>query len=115
MIAMPITSKKTAAAVVSKVLCGIANREIAEALCREIEPSLGPGEVFIAEGLPELVDYLAQAHPRVILLDDELVAGAPVLEFFAPVERERSRRPHFVTRLSEWSRKTGVGRESRVR
>jgi len=81
MIAMPITTKKTAAAVVSKVLCGIANREIAEAICREIEPSQGTGEVLIAESLLELVDCLAQTQPRVIVLDDELIAGAPVLEF----------------------------------
>jgi len=79
MIAMPIAGKE--AAVESKVLCGIANREIAETICRAIAPSHEPEEFPVAESLVELLDCLTQVRPRVIVLDDELVAGAPLLEF----------------------------------
>jgi signal transduction histidine kinase len=81
MITMPIAGEVAARAVESKVLCGIANRELAETICRELGPSHAPEEVSVAQNLLELVDCLTQTQPRVIVLDDELVAGAPLLEF----------------------------------
>src|SRR5580698_9307011 len=81
MIAMPIVIKESMPAVKSRVLCGTANRELAERICRQIEPENGHGQIFIAENLIDFVEDLAQARPRVIVLDDELVGGAPLLEF----------------------------------
>jgi signal transduction histidine kinase len=81
MIAMPIVIKESMPAVKSRVLCGTANRELAERICRQIEPENGPGQIFIAENLIDFVEDLAQARPRVIVLDDEIVGGAPLLEF----------------------------------
>jgi len=81
MIATPIAGQDAMAAVKCRVLCGIANRELAETICREVEPGKWSGEISIAETLMELVDHLAQARPKVIVLDDDLVSGAPLLEF----------------------------------
>jgi signal transduction histidine kinase len=81
MIAMPAVIKETMPAVKSRILCGTANRELAERICRQIEPENGPGQIFIAENLIDFVEDLALARPRVIVLDDELVGGAPLLEF----------------------------------
>ena len=81
MIAMPMVIKESMPAVKSRVLCGTANRELAERICRQIEPENGPGQIFIAENLIDFVEDLALARPRVIVLDDEIVGGAPLLEF----------------------------------
>jgi len=35
----------------------------------------------VAESLSQLIGRLAEWHPKVILLDDELVGGAPLVEF----------------------------------
>jgi signal transduction histidine kinase len=103
---MPIASKEAPAAVKCTVVCGIANRDLAETISRKIEPNFGLGEVSVAGSLFELVDNLAQAKPRVIVLDDELVMGAPLLEFLRQLNESApivliasSDRQNEVTRL----------------
>jgi signal transduction histidine kinase len=81
MIAMPSVIKETMPAVKSRVLCGTANRELAERICRQIEPENSPADICVAENLIDFVEDLARTGPQVIVLDDELVGGAPLLEF----------------------------------
>ena len=81
MIATPMASREALSAVQSGVLCGTANRELAERISRELEPGDRPGQVSVAENLADFVDHLARSRPRVIVLDDELAGGAPLLEF----------------------------------
>jgi len=81
MIALPMASQEERSALESGMLCGTANRELAERICRELEAGDRPGQVSVAENLIDFVDNLAQACPRVIVLDDDLVGGAPLLEF----------------------------------
>ena len=85
MIAMPMVNnmvdKEMKPAARTGLLCGSANRVMAEKICRQIEPGNWPGQVSIADNLIDFVEDLAQSRPRVIVLDDELVGGAPLLEF----------------------------------
>jgi signal transduction histidine kinase len=78
---MPFAADEKTAAIVSGALCGIADRKLAEEISREIGLSGGVRPVSVAENLPQLMDRLAESRPEVILLDDELVMGAPLLEF----------------------------------
>jgi signal transduction histidine kinase len=85
MIAMPIVNnivnKELQPAARTGLLCGFENRVLAEKICRQIEPANWSGPVSIADNLIDFVEELAQSRPRVIVLDDELVGGAPLLEF----------------------------------
>jgi signal transduction histidine kinase len=85
MIAMPMVinmvNEGTTPAAKTRLLCGIANRVMAERICRQIEPGNLHGQVSIADNLIDFVEDLAQSRPRVIVLDDELVGDAPLLEF----------------------------------
>jgi hypothetical protein len=44
MIAMPMVIKETMPAVKSRILCGTANRELAERICRQIDSGNWPFE-----------------------------------------------------------------------
>lgn len=86
MIAMPVVNnnmvdKEMKPTARTGLLCGTTNRVLAEKICRQIEPANWSGPVSIADNLIDFVEDLAQSRPRVIVLDDELVGGAPLLEF----------------------------------
>jgi signal transduction histidine kinase len=62
------------------LLC-VADAVLAERLAREIERCADVGAVSIAANLPDLIERLEKDSPSVILLDDELLQGAPLCEF----------------------------------
>ncbi|HEY0704057.1 MAG TPA: histidine kinase dimerization/phospho-acceptor domain-containing protein [Candidatus Acidoferrales bacterium] len=78
---MPIAAKEAAISVESGALCGIADRALAERICREIESAAGFSPVSVAASLAELLECMATFRPRVILLDDDLANGNPLKEF----------------------------------
>jgi signal transduction histidine kinase len=78
-------TKNAAAAVESGAVCGIANRSLAENLSRELGSLPNPAVVSVAVSLPELLECLSAARPRVILLDDELTDGQPLAEFLRQI------------------------------
>jgi signal transduction histidine kinase len=78
---MPSAASELTVAVQPGVLCGVANRILAKCIAREIQSETDAIPIFVAESLSQLVDCLTQARPQVILLDDELVTGFPLLEF----------------------------------
>jgi signal transduction histidine kinase len=80
-IEMPFAVNQMTAAVEPGVLCGIADPELAQGVCREIEARQRGDAVCVAENLSQLMDHLVAARPKVILLDGELVMGAPLAEF----------------------------------
>jgi len=61
------------------LLC-VADAELAERLTREIERCAEAGKVSIATDLADLIERVEKDLPRVTLLDDELLQGAPVCE-----------------------------------
>jgi signal transduction histidine kinase len=81
LIAMPVVAKEAVISIESGALCGIANPQLADYISREIRAEHSSGTLSVAGSLPQLVDYLVKSDPQVILLDDELVTGAPLLEF----------------------------------
>jgi len=58
----------------------IADAGLAGRLTREIELCAEVGMVSIAANLAELIERVEKDSPRVILLDDEVLQGAPVFE-----------------------------------
>jgi signal transduction histidine kinase len=61
------------------LLC-VADAGLAERLRREIELCAEGGKVSSAANLADLIERVEKDSPRVILLDDELLEGAPVFE-----------------------------------
>jgi signal transduction histidine kinase len=80
---MKVQEKKIVAA--CSTLIGIGDPGLAARLAREIGRGGLEGSVHIARNLPHLVDLMEQHSPRVILLDDDLVHGAPLMEFVRQV------------------------------
>jgi signal transduction histidine kinase len=78
---MPIAAKEPIASVEAEALCGIADGQLAESISREIRRRQPAASVSVAENLSQLVGGLVHSRPRVVLLDDDLVAGAPLAEF----------------------------------
>jgi signal transduction histidine kinase len=68
-----------------RTLIGIGDPGLAARLAREIERGGLEGCVHIARNLSHLVDLMEQHSPRVILLDDDLVHGAPLMELVRQV------------------------------
>jgi signal transduction histidine kinase len=62
------------------LLC-VADSALAERLMCEIERCAEVGIVSIAANLPDVIERLDKDAPSVILLDDELLQGAPLCEF----------------------------------
>lgn len=73
-----------------RTLIGIADPELAARLAREIEGNRPPGSVQIARNLSHLVDLMDEHSPRVILLDDDLVHGAPLMELIRQLTESAS-------------------------
>jgi signal transduction histidine kinase len=63
-----------------RALFGLADATLAERLNRETERFAGFGPVAIASDLAELRRQSASFSPRVILLDEQILAGAPLVE-----------------------------------
>jgi signal transduction histidine kinase len=63
-----------------RALFGVADAALAERLNRETERFAGFGPVAIASDFAELRQQSASFSPRVILLDEEILMGAPLLE-----------------------------------
>jgi len=61
------------------LLCA-ADAGLAERLTREIELCAEVGKVSIAANMADLIEQVEKDSPRVILLDDELLEGAPIFE-----------------------------------
>jgi signal transduction histidine kinase len=62
------------------LLC-VADSALAERLMRGIELCAEVGGISIAANLPDVIERLDKDAPSVILLDDELLQGAPLCEF----------------------------------
>jgi signal transduction histidine kinase len=73
-----------------RTLIGIADTGLAARLAREIERDRPPGSVQIARNLSHLVDLMDEHSPRVILLDDDLVHGAPLMELIRQLTESAS-------------------------
>src|ERR1700721_1837347 len=63
-----------------RALIGLAGAALAEHLNRETERFAGFGPVAIASDLAESRRQSASFSPRVILLDEQILAGAPLVE-----------------------------------
>jgi signal transduction histidine kinase len=61
-------------------LLGIADEAVAKRLAREVEHFAGAGSIAIASSLPQLHLLSSRVGPKVILLDYELLCGAPLSE-----------------------------------
>lgn len=81
-------------------LLGVADAAIAQQLAREVERFASSGRVVIASSLLQLRQFASRLAPEVILLDNELLEGAPLAEslrsltaiapvvLLAPLERQ---------------------------
>jgi signal transduction histidine kinase len=78
---MALAAKEVMVSVELATVCGIADRVLAEKLCREIASLSGSAPVSVAGSLPDLLERMAASRPRVIVLDDELAEGQPLTEF----------------------------------
>jgi signal transduction histidine kinase len=63
-----------------RALFGVADATLAERLSRETERFAGFGPIAIASDLAELPRQSASFLPRVILVDEEILMGAPLVE-----------------------------------
>ncbi len=73
-----------------RTLIGIADAGLAARLACEIERDSPQGSVQIARNLAHLVDLMDEHSPRVILLDDELVHGGPLMELIRQLTESAS-------------------------
>jgi signal transduction histidine kinase len=77
---MPTRVQEWNTAARCRTLVGISDAGLAAQMTHEIERVNPEVSVHIARNLPQLVDLMGQHSPRVILLDDDLVHGAPLME-----------------------------------
>lgn len=77
---MNMGATQMAVTIERRALFGLADATLAERLNREGERFAGFGGVAIASDLPELRRQSATFSPRVILLDEEILAGAPLAD-----------------------------------
>jgi len=66
-------------------LLGVADAVVAQSLGREAERFASAGRVVIASSLLQLRQFASRLAPQVILLDYELVGGAPLAEALRPL------------------------------
>ncbi|MGA7913765.1 MAG: histidine kinase dimerization/phospho-acceptor domain-containing protein [Candidatus Acidiferrales bacterium] len=77
---MPTNVQERKGTAPCRTLVGIGEAGLAARVSHEIERGSPDGSVHIARNLSQLVDLMEQHSPRVILLDDDLVQGAPLME-----------------------------------
>jgi signal transduction histidine kinase len=102
---MRFAAKEPAVAIEPGALCGIADADLAKDICREIEARNYSGSISVAENLPQLMGNLMESRPKVILLDDELVMGAPLLEFFGQLTESAP-----VVLIASWDRQKEIAK-----
>jgi signal transduction histidine kinase len=78
---MASATKEVVVSLEPAAVCGIANRVLAEKLCCEIASLRNFAPISVASTLPDLLERMSAARPRVIVLDDELAEGQPLAEF----------------------------------
>jgi signal transduction histidine kinase len=76
---MPMEAKQISTA--RGALVCVADAGLGERLAREIELCTEVGTVSLSRNLADLIDRVEKDSPRVMLLDDELLQGAPLPEF----------------------------------
>src|SRR5277367_3922599 len=69
-----------ARAIERSALFGVADVALSERLSRESEQYVGRGSMILAADFAELRRQLAARPPRVILLDEDILGGAPLVE-----------------------------------
>lgn len=77
---MPTRVQERKVASTCQTLIGMGDAGLAARLSHEIERGSPEGSVQVARNLPQLVDLMEKHSPRVILMDDDLVHGAPLME-----------------------------------
>ena len=77
---MNLGATQMAVTIERRALFGVADAALAERLRRETERFAGFGPVVVASNFVELRRQSASFSPRVILLDEEILMGAPLLE-----------------------------------
>ena len=82
---MPTKVQETKIVASCRTLIGIGDPALAARVASEIGRGGPEGSVHIARNLSHLVDLMEQHSPRVILLDDDLVHGAPLMELVRQV------------------------------
>lgn len=102
---MRFAAKEAAVAIESETLCGIADTKLAQDLSREIESRNYSASISVAESLPQLMHNLMESRPKVILLDDELVMGAPLLEFLGQLTENAP-----VVLIASWDRQEEIAK-----
>lgn len=85
MIGMPMKAQEKKIVSTCRTLIGIGDAGLAARLAREIGRGGLEGSVQVARNLSSLLELMEQHSPRVILLDDDLVHGAPLMEFVRQV------------------------------
>jgi signal transduction histidine kinase len=78
--AMEVITEKTMMLPDRRPLLGIADEAVAKLLIREVERFAPAGRVVIASSLSQLRQLSSRIVPEVILLDYELLKGAPLAE-----------------------------------
>jgi signal transduction histidine kinase len=102
---MRFAAKEAPVSIKSEALCGIADSALAKDICREIEARNYGGSISVAETLPQLMHNLMESRPKVILLDDELVMGAPLLEFLGQLTEIAP-----VVLIASWDRQKEIAK-----
>lgn len=102
---MRFAAKEAAVAIEWQALCGIADSKLAKEVCREIEARHYAGSISVAENLPQLMHNLMEFRPKVILLDDELVMGAPLPEFLGQLTESAP-----VVLIASWDRQKEIAK-----
>jgi len=77
---MNVGAIRMALSIERNALFGVADPTLAERLNRESARYPGIGPVIVVADLAELRLQLAASSPRVMLLDEEILAGAPIVE-----------------------------------
>jgi signal transduction histidine kinase len=73
-----------------RTLVGMGDAELAARVSHAIQCGNPDGSVHIARDLSQLVNLMEQHSPRVILLDDDLVHGAPLMELIRQLTESAS-------------------------
>lgn len=75
-----MASKSAIAPVERAALLGVADTELAQRIGGQLEQFARPEPVVVASTLPKLREWLSLCSPRAILLDDQILDGAPLFE-----------------------------------
>lgn len=82
---MDVAAKPAAIPTERSPLLGVADAALAQRLARAIEPLANAGPLLIASSLLQLRQFATRFSPEVILLDNELLEGAPLAEALRPI------------------------------